>query len=40
LKSISFNVNKTNQFSYFAKVSNIPQVETGYNYKLVHNSRD
>jgi hypothetical protein len=28
LKSIPFDVNKTNQFSYFAKVNIIPQVIT------------
>jgi hypothetical protein len=33
LKSIPFDVNKTNHFLYFAKVTIIPDVITEYNLK-------
>jgi len=33
---MSFDINKTNQIPYFAKVTNNPQVETGQGYKMVH----
>jgi thymidine kinase len=39
LKSIHFDVNITNHFPYFAKVTIIPEVITEYKYKLLLNNR-